>query len=83
MLNANENDYLFVIPQTLTAWDKTTAITTTTQTYFKIECTVTDNSNHNIAFDGPTYIPFAATLTAGYQNVVKINIGKNSLYSGF
>ena len=56
LLNANENDYLFVIPQPLEAWDKTTAITTTTDTYFKIECTVTDNSNGIIAFGGPTYI---------------------------
>ena len=83
LLNANENDYLFVIPQTLTAWDKTTSITTTTQTYFKIECTVTKNSDNSDVFRGTAHIPFAATLTAGYQNDVKINIGMNSLYKAW
>lgn len=83
LLNANEDDYLFVIPQTLTAWNKTEDIKTTTQTYFKIECTVTKNSDDSDVFSGTTIIPFAATLTAGYQNDVKINIGMNSLYKAW
>lgn len=71
--------YMFMIPQTLTAWDHTTAIDeATTQTYIMLTCTITkDDSN---VYSGTAYIPFTATLTAGYQHDVKINIGKNSLY---
>ena len=76
--------YLFLIPQTLTAWDTSTAIASaTTQTYLKIKCTVTKTSTSTVIHnDTYAYIPFAATLEAGKQYDVKINIGKNSLYSG-
>ena len=76
--------YLFLIPQTLTAWDTSTAIASaTTQTYLKIKCTVTYTSTSAVIHnDSYAYIPFAATLVAGKQYDVKINIGKNSLYSG-
>ncbi len=76
--------YLFLIPQTLTAWNTTTAIDeATTQTYLKIKCTVTNTSTSTVIHnDTYAYIPFAATLAAGQKYDVKINIGKNSLYSG-
>ena len=71
-----EAPYLFLIPQTLTAWDTTTAITdATTQSYLEIECSI-----NNTAYTA--YIPFAASLEKGIKRDVKINIGKNSLYSG-
>lgn len=79
-LDASDKPYLFMIPQTLTSWDGTTPIASATaQTYIQITCTIKDGSNE---YDGTAYIPFGATLTAGYQHDVKINIGKNSLYSG-
>ena len=81
LLNANEDDFLFMIPQVLTPWDATTAINdATSQTYIKIECSL--RKEGTTPYDGTAYIPFGATLQAGYKHDVKINIGKNSLYSG-
>lgn len=76
-----EKPYLFLIPQTLTAWNTTSDIASTTLAYLEIDCTITD-SNSTVIHDGTAYIPFAATLEKGTQRDVKINIGKNSLYSG-
>ena len=79
-LDASDAPYLFMIPQTLTAWDGTTAITSaTTQGYIQIACTISKDANN--VYSGTAYIPFGATLSAGMQHDVKINIGKNSLYS--
>lgn len=78
LLNANKDDFLFMIPQTLTAWDTTTDIASAkAQTYISLECSITGATS----FNGTAYIPFAATLAAGMQHDVKINIGKNSLYN--
>lgn len=78
LLNADEDDYLFMIPQILTPWDTSTAIASAgTQSYIQLECTISGTTS----FSGTAYIPFAATLAAGMQHDVKINIGKNSLYS--
>ncbi len=74
--SSESEPYLFLIPQTLTAWDTTTAIAdATTQSYLEIECSI-----NNTAYTA--YIPFAASLEKGIKRDVKINIGKNSLYSG-
>lgn len=75
-LDATEAPYLFLIPQTLTAWTPSTALA---NTYLKLTCTISKSSS-NVFIDGTAYIPFAATLAAGTQYDVKINIGKNSLY---
>jgi len=81
VLDASDAPYLFMIPQPLTPWDGTTAIASATeQTYIQITCTIMKDGNN--VHSGTAYIPFGATLTAGYQHDVKINIGKNSLYSG-
>ena len=81
LLNANEDDFLFMIPQVLTPWDTTTNIDdATSQTYIKIECSL--RKEGTTPYNGTAYIPFGATLQAGYKHDVKINIGKNSLYSG-
>ena len=84
LLNGGEDDsYLFLIPQTLTAWDHTTAIASaTTQTYLEITCTITNISTSTQVYNGTAYIPFGATFAKGTKYDVKINIGKNSLYSG-
>lgn len=80
-----ETSYHFVIPQTLTAWDKATDITPNTAQnfcYLELECSIVKSSNSSNVFNGTAYYPFGTdNLTAGYQYDVKINIGKNSLYS--
>lgn len=76
-LDATDAPYLFLIPQTLTAWAPPSA---PANTYLELECTISKNSS-NVFIDGTAYIPFAATLAGGTQYDVKINIGKNSLYN--
>ena len=89
-LNAAD-DYLFMIPQALTAWDTTTEIASaTTQSYLEIECNVYQGSTKvfptTSATYGTAYIPFGTAdgkpFLKGKKHEVKINIGKNSLYSG-
>lgn len=78
-LNESDAPYLFMIPQELTPWDGTTDIASaTTQTYIQLTCTITGAIK---SFTGTAYIPFAGTFVQGNLQDVKINIGKNSLYS--
>lgn len=80
LLNGSEDDsYLFLIPQTLTAWDTTGDLS---NTYLEVTCTITNTSNSTLVYSGKAYIPFAATFEKGTKYDVKINIGKNSLYKG-
>ena len=80
-LDTSDSPYLFLIPQTLTAWDGMCSISSNGGSYLSIICTLTRISDSQQVFNGTAYIPFAATLIAGYQHDVRINIGKNSLYS--
>lgn len=80
-LDASDAPYLFLIPQELTAWNGTTDITDLVCS-LQFLCKITRNSDSHVMHDGTAYIPFAAVLEKGYQYDVKINIGKNSLYSG-
>lgn len=80
-LDASSEPYLFMIPQTLTAWDGTTAIASVmSQSYIQLNCTITKDASN--VYSGTAYIPFAGVFVQGCQHDVKINIGKNSLYSG-
>lgn len=77
LLNGNEeNSYLFMIPQTLTAWSPEQALS---NCYLEIKCNIIDGETSK--YSGTAYIPFSAAFVKGYQHDVKINIGKNSLYS--
>ena len=74
LLNGSEDDsYLFLIPQALSAWNPTGALS---NTYLELTCSI-DGAGSQTA-----YVPFGATFAAGKKYDVKINIGKNSLYSG-
>lgn len=70
--------YLFIIPQTLTAWDTTGDLS---NTYLELTCTITNTSTSTQVYSGTAYIPYAATFEKGTKYDVKINIGKNSLYN--
>lgn len=70
--------YLFLIPQTLTAWPPTGTLS---NTYLEITCTITKVSDSSNVFSGTAYMPFGLAFEKGHQRNVKINIGKNSLYS--
>lgn len=73
--------YLFLIPQTLTAWTPTSALG---NTYLEITCTITKVSDSSNVFSGTAYIPFGTAnekpFLKGKKHDVKINIGMNSLY---
>jgi len=78
-----EAPYLFLIPQTLTAWNPSNITATdsnNTGSYLEITCTITTQSSTPI-YSGTAYIPFSATLEKGikYENV-NINIGWKTLY---
>ena len=79
---SDTDPYLFLIPQTLTKWDHTTAIASATnQSYIMIECTITENIDTDPkSYSGFAYIPFGANLMTGYLHDVYINIGLSSLY---
>ena len=74
LLNGGEDDsYLFLIPQTLTAWNPTRALS---DTYLELTCSIDGGASQT------AYIPFGTSFQKGKKYDVKINIGKNSLYSG-
>ena len=87
---SSEAPYLFLIPQTMTAWNRATAIASaTTQCYLELTCTIKSTNPSTTVHNGTAYIPFAISTTSGSPTLekgkkynVKINIGKNSLYSG-
>ncbi len=67
------NDYMFMIPQSLTAWDKSSTLN---DCYFSIVCTINGTIEANpIHFDGTAYIPFAPTWEAGTMYTVDILLG--------
>ena len=83
-MDTGEKPYVSVIPQTLTAWDPATdpatePTTDLSNSYLELTCTI--SKGNTTLHSGTAYIPFAATFEQGYQHDVKINIGKNSLYS--
>lgn len=76
-LDTSGEPYLFLLPQTLTAWDGTNG-----GSYLKITCTLQPKSGSETIYNGDAYIPFGYTLAKGYEYDVNINIGKNSLLNG-
>lgn len=71
----NENDYLFMLPQTLTAWD-VSKNDNSDSSYLYLEFKL--NGVDEIV---KGKVPFAGTFEMGKIHEVNINIGKNSLYS--
>ena len=76
LLGDSSAPYLFLLPQTLTAWSGEPA-----NTYLELICVINKNEGDEV-HNGKAYIPFGATLQQGFQYDVNINIGKNSLCKG-
>ena len=67
------NDYMFMIPQSLTDWDKSSNLQ---NCYFSIECTINGTIEaKQINFNGTAYIPFAPAWEAGTMYTVDILLG--------
>lgn len=76
-LDSHDDPYLFLIPQSLTAWD---AASNAEGCYIKLTCQIVRKADNVVVFNGDAYFPFAATLAKGIQYDVNVKIGKNSLY---
>ena len=61
-------DYLFLIPQVLTGWDKSGE---PSNCYIKMTCNITGAKT----FSGDAYIPFTLTLEKGKSYPIEISIG--------
>jgi len=70
-----ENAYLFMLPQTLSAWNPSTDSVTNTSGSFLELTFIMDGQNYT------GYVPFQGTFEQGCKHTVNINLGKNSLYN--
>lgn len=77
-----EGDYMFVIPQTLTPWDKTGLTLNPTGTYIEITCKISKEGEYVVGGEGEdeddwgkAYLPFEATLTKGKIHPFTIKMG--------
>gem|GEM_PF-2793334 len=75
------SDVALLMPQTLTAWDRTnetsgTTAPATTGCYLAIACTITDAGGQQ-TFSGTTYVPLAATWQSGlhYNYLLQFGAG--------
>ena len=85
LLGKDKDDYLFLIPQTITGMAKGTAITTADNNknaYLEIICKIYDsNNNYKVGAAsglnefGSVYLPFSATLNTGHIHPFIISIG--------
>ena len=75
-----EDPYLFIIPQTLMAWDHKTPITNSiTQSYIEIVCDIKKSDSSSV-FSGTAYIPIGYTFVKNKRYKLNLSISKNSLY---
>lgn len=73
-----EGNYMFVIPQTLTPWDKTGSPLTSTGTYIEIKCKISKDGEYIFGDEdnwGKAYLPFEATLLKGRIHPFTIKMG--------
>lgn len=70
----DDGHYLFLLPQTLTAWDKSSTLA---NAYVEIECKIYDSNNYKVGGDGwgKVYLPLGITINQGKINPVTISMG--------
>ena len=65
-----------LIPQTLTPWDRATAVGSTTGNYLKIGCRITvEGYDGNFADEGYIYVPLNGTWEMGKDYTYTLNFG--------
>ena len=72
---STDGDYLFLLPQTLTAWGKTGA---PANAYVEIECKISQNGTFKVGTAsnwGTAYLPLGITIKKGKINPVNISLG--------
>ena len=74
-LLSKEGDYLFLLPQTLTGWDKSSPLS---NSYIEIQCKIYNTEGYKVGKDteyGSVYLPLGAELKMGYINKLNISMG--------
>lgn len=67
-----EGDYLFLIPQKLTGWDKSSSLS---NSYIEIKCKIYNKGSQPDANYQSVYLPLSAELKMGYINTLNISMG--------
>ncbi len=73
-----DGDYMFVIPQTLTPWDKNGSPLNSDNTYIEINCKISKDDQYLVGGNdswGVVYLPFEATLKKGSIHPFTIQMG--------
>lgn len=79
---STNSDNLLVIPQSLTKWDTSTAIgNTTSQSYLKIHCKITQNG-FNLLTEDYVYVPFEAEWQPNKHYTYNLTFGLGRDSSG-
>ncbi len=74
--------YHFLLPQTLTAWDKTPTLN---GTYLELECKISKGGNYKIGSEstyGTAYLPVGGTIEQGIAHTINLKVGTALRNSG-
>lgn len=72
---SSDNDYLFLLPQTLTPWDRSAPLS---NAYVEIECKISKDGEYKVDSANEwreAYLPLPITITQGSINPVNISMG--------
>ena len=74
---ASGSEYLFMIPQTLDAWDKTDISSSPTGCYLRLDCTIQKGGNYvkGYAKNNDAYLPIRGTWEKGKKYIITLNVG--------
>lgn len=74
---ASGTEYLFMIPQTLEAWDKTDISSSTTGCYLRLDCTIQKGESYVEGYDTNkyAYLPIGGTWEKGKKYIITLNVG--------
>ena len=74
---ASGSQYLFMIPQTLEAWDKTAISSSTTGCYLCLNCTIQKGGSYIAGYETnhDAYLPIGGTWEKGKKYIITLNVG--------
>lgn len=74
---ASGTEYLFMIPQKLTAWDKTEISGSTTGCYLRLNCTIKKGSSDVSGYSSNAYayLPVGGSWTKGTKYIITLKVG--------
>lgn len=75
---ASGNEYLFMVPQTLTPWDKTAISGSTTGCYLRLNCKISKSGSYKIGDAdtfGDAYLPISGELKQNTKHTITLRVG--------